>query len=215
MESTRAILNLSIATKFLFLKYLAQFTTNPRCKSLIVDIGFILDSSPRYSFNDEKSFLKNLVKKLGLSKNGVHAAVTTFSSSANLRIKFSEISNFESAVNSIAVEVGTARIDLALQNAKDEMFLEKNGGRPSVEKLLIFLTDGSQTETTGAKVLAQGIRDMGINVVVIGVGSEVNAAKLAELSGGVNSYIAESFAELKSEIFVQKIARAGCDIGNY
>ena len=45
----------------------------------------------------------------------------------------------------------TTRIDSALRMVQDEMYEEVNGARKDVPKILILLTDGSQTQAPDAE----------------------------------------------------------------
>ena len=207
---------------FFYISYFipAQFSSRPRCESVVVDIGFILDISEGGSYVNEKKFMKLLTKEFGISGSGTHAAVVSFSDKAALTIKLGEINDisaFNKAVDKITQNSGTARLDLALQVVKDEMFMDANGGRSQVKKLLILMTDGSQMSgLSGAKNpadVAKEIRDLGIHVLVIGIGKGIQTTELAALSGGSNWHLADSIAELTSERFIQRMSRATCDIG--
>lgn len=119
-------------------------------------------------------------------------------------------------MNAIPLEGGRTRIDKALQLAKDKMFTSGNGARRGVKKMLILLTDGSQSQDRDAKdpsKISEAIRRTGVDVVVIGIGNGVNPTELSNLAGGSNWYRADNFDVLKSDRFIQKIKRAGCDLG--
>lgn len=199
----------------------AKLKSNPKCASVIVDVGFIIDSSGslRNSYKDEMKFVKLLAKQFKISKDGSHVSILSFSDKATLRMKFGEVNEleaFKTAVDGIAHEGGRTRIDLALGLARDEMFLVKNGARSNIPKLLILMTDGSQSADRDAQdpaAIAKEIRDMGINVIVIGIGNGVDTTELEALSGQDNWYKAKSFSELISDGFVRKMTRATCDIG--
>lgn len=158
--------------------------------------------------------------KVGMAESGSHASIITFSNKAKLNMKFDEIydfKKFETAVNALTLAGGNTRIDLALNLAKDKMFVASNGARASVQKLLVLMTDGSQTkgysDAQNPADVAKELRDMGINVLVIGIGSGINAEELSALAGGKHWHFADSFAELVSARFIERISRATCDIG--
>ena len=57
------------------------------------------------------------------------------------------------------------------------MFTPVNGGRLNVPKLVILLTDGSQTQDRHAEdpsVISQELRKSGINIIVVGIGPQVS-----------------------------------------
>ena len=67
-----------------------------------------------------------------ISDNGYRGSVVTFSSTAELSIKFSdhkEISTFNAAVDSIPLMGYQTRIDKALRLTQSQMFTRRNGAR--------------------------------------------------------------------------------------
>ena len=189
----------------------------------VVDVGFILDSSGslRRDYGKEKDFLKTLAATFGVSTNGSRAGVVTFSYYTELSIKMndhSDISSFSQAVDKIPLMGSTTRIDKALRLAQKELFSLPNGGRAGVPKLLILLTDGSQTQDAGAEDpgdIAEELRADGINILVVGIGQGVNETELAHISGDPkNVYSASSFDELIANDFVASIKRGSCEQGN-
>ena len=56
--------------------------------------------------------------------------------------------SFRKAVDAIPLMGMTTRIDRAMRLAQKELFATKNGAREGVTKMLILLTDGSQTPGT-------------------------------------------------------------------
>ena len=111
----------------------------------------------------------------------------------------------------------TTRIDKALRLAQNELFDEENGARFQVNKILIMLTDGSQTqddESEDPAMIAQEIRDSGIQMLTIGIGPGTNISELTRIAGSrQNSYSTESFDKLLEENFLQSISSAGCKKG--
>ena len=111
----------------------------------------------------------------------------------------------------------TTRIDKALRQAQSDMFANKNGGRFGVNKVLILLTDGSQTQDVGAEDpadIAGEIRKQGINMMTVGIGPGVNSTELARIAGGKkNVYQAESFDVLIGKTFLESVTKAGCEKG--
>ena len=195
----------------------------PSCES-IVDVGFILDSSGslKEDYSKEKDFLKVLAGTFGVSANGSRAGVVTLSYYTEHSIKLNDhtdLSSFSAAVDKIPLMGSTTRIDKALRLTKKEMFSAANGGRTGVPKVVILLTDGSQTQDVGAEDpgdVADELRKDGINILVVGIGSGINATELAHIAGGAsNSYTAASFEELLASDFVKKIKSDSCNAGEH
>ena len=166
--------------------------------------------------------MKILASTFGVSSNASRAGVITFSYYTEHSIKlndYQELSSFNAAVDSIPLMGSTTRIDKALRLTQKEMFSVANGGRPGVPKVLILLTDGSQTQDVGAEDpgdIAGELRKDGINIIVVGIGQGVNQTELAHIAGGdANAYSAASFDELVGSDFVNKIKNEGCRAGKF
>ena len=187
-----------------------------------MDVGFILDSSGslRREYSKEKDFLKALAATFGVSSDDSRAGVVTFSYDAEHSIKLkdhSDILSFNNAVDKIFLMGSTTRIDKALRLAQKELFSLSNGGRPGIPKLLVLLTDGSQTP--GADVeepaqIANEIRKSGIRLLVIGIGKGVSMTELLKIGASrENVYSADSFNTLISGEFIDDIVKTGCSAG--
>ena len=193
----------------------------PTCAAT-VDVGFILDSSGslRNDYQREKDFLITLAAAFGVTQDNARASVVTFSFFSDLSIKFndhSDIISFAGAVDAIPLMGSTTRIDRALRETQNQMFSLKNGARPGVTKIVILLTDGSQTKDAGAEdpaTIADEIRNSGIALIVVGIGTGVNPAELDKIAGGPdNAFSAASFDELVGGSFVQDLAEKSCKEG--
>ncbi|XP_065672706.1 uncharacterized protein LOC101240329 isoform X2 [Hydra vulgaris] len=203
----------------------SDFSTNlknPSCDP-IVDVGFIIDSSGslRDQYHQEIEFLINLAKTFNISKNGAHAGVITFSSRAVLNIKLNQYydqEQFEFAIDEIAYMGYVTRIDLALRKAL-EMFDEINGARKNIPQLLFLLTDGEQYAGDGVvdenpANVAQLVRDRGIEIIAVGIGSGVNQSELNTITGSTEKvFLAENFDELINKNFLKRIKDGTC-LGN-
>ena len=199
----------------------AKEPPKPSCDAT-VDVGFILDSSGslRKDYSKEKDFLKVLAGTFGVSSNASRAGVVTFSYYAEHSIKMSDHSDlkgFNAAVDKIPLMNSTTRIDKALRVAQKDLFSLANGGRAGVPKVLILLTDGSQTQDAGAEEpaeIAELLRKEGIRIIVVGIGKGINASELAHIAGkDENVYSVESFEDLIGSEFISKIKARGCEEG--
>ncbi|XP_065653362.1 uncharacterized protein LOC136080515 isoform X2 [Hydra vulgaris] len=192
----------------------------PRCEA-VVDVAFILDSSHSLeaSYQKEKNFLKKLAAVFGISSNGSRVGVITFSYRAELSVKlnsFTDLSSFNEAVDKIPLMNFTTRIDRALRLAQKDMFTSANGGRVGVSKLIILLTDGSQTpggDAEDPERIADELRDDGVVILGVGIGSAVNETELSHITGGKkNAYTAATFDSLTDNEFIHKIKNGSCEI---
>ncbi|XP_066915369.1 collagen alpha-6(VI) chain-like [Clytia hemisphaerica] len=190
----------------------------PSC-DVKVDVGFVLDSSGslKDDYGKEKSFLKALAATFGVSEQGARAGVVTFSFDAEHSVKLNDhydLASFNDAVDNIPLMGYTTRIDKALRLTQSQMFSIANGGRPGVSKVVVLLTDGSQTQDAGAEnpaVVAEELRSQGYKVLAVGIGGGVNSTELAPITGAQsNVFSAATFDELISQEFLDKLNQAGC-----
>ena len=205
------------------LLFIAKEPPEPMCKAKI-DVGFILDSSGslRNDYQREKDFMKVLASSFGISPDGSRAGVVTFSYNAEHSIKlndYDDLMSFNKAVDKIPLMGSTTRIDKALRLTQRELFSLSNGARPGIPKILVLLTDGSQTEDADAVdpgSIADELRAQGIKVLVIGIGGGVNQTELLHLGGGqANTFSAASFDELVSSSFIKKVMEKKCEVGKF
>ena len=187
-----------------------------------IDVGFLLDSSGSLAleYGIEKDFLKLLAAAFGVSKDGSRAGVITFSYHVELSIKLHDhtnITSFWAAVNEIQFMSSKTFIDKALHLADTDLFTESNGGRPGVAKLIVLLTDGTQTKEAGYENpahIAERLRKEGINILVVGIGTNTSEKELANIAGGAdNVFNKTSFAGLLETQFIKDIREASCNVG--
>ena len=171
-------------------------------------------------YGTEKLFLKALAATFGIGSDASRAGVVTFSYYAEHSIKLNDhtdIADFNAAVDAIPLMGSQTRIDTALRLAQKELFSIINGARPAVPKLLILLTDGSQTQSAGAEdpsAIASEIRNSGVNLLVVGIGKGINGTELLEMAAKEdNLFSTESFDELLTRDFITKVANRSCEKG--
>ena len=166
--------------------------------------------------------MKTLSSKFYSGRGGIRASVVTFSSYADLSIKFNEYNKaaaFSEAVDNIPLMGLQTRIDKALRLTQTKMFTKQHGARIGVPRVIILLTDGSQTWNEGAEdpvVIAKELRKLGIRIIVVGIGDEIKYSELNGIAGKNNRvFTADSFDQLISEEFIQKISSNTCDYGKF
>lgn len=181
-----------------------------------------MDSSGslREDYGKEKEFVKLVAENLAISRNGSRAGVITFSWHSEYSIKLKDhdsTQGFQEAVNRLPLFGHTTRIDKALRQARDDLFKSENGGRTNIPKMILLLTDGSQTMDSDAKdpgMIARQIRETGVKIVVIGIGNRINKAELLNIANEASHlYLAKDFEELKSPSFTAKITETTCKKG--
>ena len=156
-----------------------------------------------------------------MTRNGTHAAMIDFSLYAYLAIKLSfytDVPSFNNAVDSIPLIGYMTRIDLALKVANEEMFAAENGGRVDVPKVLILVTDGTQSDVddvTDSAAAAAEMRGRGVETFVVGVGDAINETELVGIAGKVGHlFTADSFDDLIGSRVSEHIVNAACALDN-
>lgn len=70
----------------------------------------------------------------------------------------------------------------ALRTTVEEVFRPESGGRPSVPKVVILLTDDESTGDVPLEDVKKDIQKGGVRVFVIGIGPNANEDELKELT---------------------------------
>lgn len=146
-----------------------------------LDVGIILDGSTSVTsknWHKTLDFIKSFAKEFSVSKEEVHFGVLHFAWRVFMDFKISdqEFWNQDALANkvsSIRYPYGGTRTDLALTSARNNFFCEKEcGNRKGVPKVLLVLTDGkSSYNAQPVKEAAQPMKDAGVTILSIGVGS--------------------------------------------
>ena len=185
-----------------------------------IDLGFVVDSSYslRNEYHKEKEFVKKLARLSNLSPDGTRAGVVTYSIRAKTNIKltdYTDIGPFENAVDQIPLMGLRTRTDRGLRMAQNELFADGNGIRKGVPKVIVLLTDGSQTPSRGYEdpwIPAEELRKSGIHVLVIGIGEATNRTELDLIAGGTGkAHLPKSFDDLIDEQFIRGVTQASCE----
>ena len=125
---------------------------------------------------------------------------------------------FREAVEEIPLIGSTTRIDRALKVVDEDLFNESNGARKDITKMLILLTDGSQTKGSDAVdpgKIAKVLRQRDIHIVSVGIGDEVDVDELTHITGDEDRvYTVADFDELITGRFIRKIVSKSCETGN-
>lgn len=160
--------------------------------------------------------MANLAAKFNISPRGSRAAVVLYSTSASTVIKFTDFTSsqsFASAVQRLEHQRGFTRIDLALQRAYYDLFNRRATSRYDVPKLAFLLTDGEQTQTPGAIPIdrtARFLKDDGVRLITIGVGSNVNKNELRTIASSDKDVItADTFDDLLAQ--VEPLTKRACE----
>jgi len=152
---------------------------------------------------------------MGLSEAGIRAGVVSFAWNAKVDIKFTDHFDddaFNAAVDDIPLDGGATRIDTALKTADQQLFHPDNGHRAGAAKYLLVITDGSQTYSPGHKTddpstVTDDMKARGYNIMVLGIGSDINPEELDDMARPFRSFRAKSFDDLLSGGYVDRVKK--------
>ena len=138
-----------------------------------------MDSSDTVGTEDyekQKTFVKLVAQGLGISPTQSRGALMLYSDLASIQGRFDQYTNtkdFWKAVDRLRFLGGKTRLDRALGVASSDIFPDS---RPGVEKIAIVLSDGYQTQASGAKGLKEAsepLRKDGVRIIAVGFSNDL------------------------------------------
>ena len=178
-----------------------SFSQEPRPCSNDVDVAFVVDSSRRVNeanYRREKNFVKIVAKNLGVSPGGTRAALVLYSSFARIFARFQQyptFAEFQKIVEQLPHGMGKTKIDQALDLTATQIFPE---ARSDVPKIAIVLTTGTwKNAATNLAETSEYLRNMGVRVLVVGIGRDVSFPELRSMVGNKGDvFLVRDFSEL-------------------
>ena len=172
---------------------------------MYADVVFVMDSSydvdPEADYTKQKDLVKRMARNLEVSKGKARAAVITYGNSAPLVSRFESDASLEelySVVDGAPYVGGMRRLDRALES----VIRLTNEARENAPKVVVLFAAGGQESDAGLRSLAdasQVLRDAGVQVVVVAVGSGVNMDQLRLVAEQQNIVVVASFEELPAK----------------
>lgn len=152
---------------------------------------FIIDSSSSIFPNEyvrQLEFLENIAGALDVGPflNQSRIGVISFSDEPRLEFtlnQYTEKSELIAAIRRINYISGGTNTAAAIQLALETMLNKESGAREEAKDIIIVITDGESFSESETKASAQKARDMGIFVLAIGVGGNVNVKELNLITG--------------------------------
>ena len=148
------------------------------------DIVFLLDESGSIGSNNfitTKTFVSNYTSRANFKENATQIAVVTFHSTARPAFSLNEhksAGQAVNAINAIRYSGGGTNIAVALSYVNEHAFTAANGGREGAVKIVVLMTDGQSGD---ASAQAQLLKDKGVTIVCIAIGSGVNYNQLKNI----------------------------------
>lgn len=176
---------------------------SPSIHSITADIVFVVDSSNEVTSQDytkEKQFVKSVTRALNLAPEKSRVAVVIYSDYATTPVHFTDYQTaerFNNAVDNLRHLRRTRRMDRALIETVNVL----KQARPSVPKIVVFLTSGRQD--AGAPTLdaaARALNETGAKTYLVAIGQRPDLRELlviVEKPDGVISV--KAFGDLEQQ----------------
>lgn len=154
------------------------------CLSDNLDMAFLIDASGSIGFTDyvtSKQFVADVLDAFMIDTDAVRVAVTRFSTNVNTHVRFEDQhskATLQQMIMNLPYDRQWTNTGAALDHLRTDVFTEGNGMRTASAKIAIIQTDGKSQGTSHTLQAAQALRDKGVTVFAIGVGSNYNHAEL-------------------------------------
>ena len=158
--------------------------------SEIADIAFLVDASESMTMKDfetQKEVIKKIAATFDVGPTKSHLGLMTFSSHAQVRVKFRDnldMRSFQETVNKLPFAAGGTRFDKAFEEAAKNLFSPSGGVRSHLPKVFVILTDGKQSADYDAVPIEQSVlqlRHLGVRILALAVGSQVDMNELLQI----------------------------------
>ena len=161
-------------------------------------------------FQAQTGFLKSLLPPYSVSKLQTQVGVITYGRNAELTFslnKYDSKSDLRTALEKLRNPGDGTNIGEALQLARTVLFSEENGARRGVQKtLVIFLNAKIDENNQDFKTELQALKNAGIRVVVIGIGSSVDKKQAKEIASANAVFFPPMLEEMDPYLYPVYIA---------
>eukprot|EP00111_Clytia_hemisphaerica_P010998 TCONS_00032248-protein len=156
-----------------------------------LDLGFVIDESGSISFDDFRKsidFVRNITQHFTIATARTRVSLITYDTDAVLHFKFnddagSDQSTFFNYISTINGRGRGTNTYAALNMSNLEMFNTENGDRTDKVNVLIVLTDGQSSGRSQLISESNALRESGVKVLAVGVGSGVGEEELNIIAG--------------------------------
>ena len=162
-----------------------------------MDVAFAVENSDAIKsndFNDVKTFVKQLIRRISSSENIVHFSLLEYGDNATVLTDFRKYRDqlfLENLIDNMAKRVDSQRrVDIALETTKEKIFSLKGGMRQGYPRYLILVaSDESTADFNLLEGAGKELRDLGVTVIAIGTNRNVPYAFLQKLTTGNDRFL--------------------------
>lgn len=170
-------------------------------------------SEGQTNFQKQLDFVGDFVKKFQIGPNAIQIGMVTFSSSARNDFYFKTYHDSLSLLNklkNVAYLGDMTETNLGLKYARLYHFESKtSGARVNVKKIAIVMTDGQSDSTSNTIQEADLLKNTGVTVIAIGIGSGIKQTELQNIATDPQHvFNVSGFDALKS--IVQELQDKAC-----
>lgn len=161
------------------------------CADRTTDVALLMDVSASTSPTQLDNLIKamvHVVKQSNIGSTAVQFSFTTFSHQYKTVYNLDQYYDptehiFAINTNIIADTVDVSAVSDVLTYVSTNLFSTRNGGRPEARKVAIIFSAGNFTDSfDDIKTAAQTLKDTGVIVVAVGVGSYTHLTNLKTLA---------------------------------
>lgn len=197
----------------------AQADQDQVCTKLL-DVFLIVDESGSIgatNYEKVRKFVSQFIESMPVGVDDVHIGLVTFSSNAVRRWALDDAKAQDPSLGSAAAMAlpyakGSTYTNKALDMVKNLLFDASKGARADVPKLVLVMTDGGSNSPSNTAASAAALRSLGAIIVVLGVGTGVNASECRNIAGCSNTtcprYLQTDWAAVTEQ--VNSIILAAC-----
>ena len=214
LHATRRSIQIGVRSNTKSSSHFVSFSSSSSAKPVQdVDVVFAISATAtdaQQTFSIMKDVIKSIFEKHGVES--IRPAIIVFGDAASVRLSFDEkipdLFELKQRIDNLPRNTGTPDLDAALLEAK-AVFA---GGRPNAKKVLVIISDDkSDTKTWDIREKARELEEEEIEVVPVGIGSEVDIKQLENTTPHKDNVITadkdEDTDQIAEEI-VEKILRS-------
>ncbi|CAH3120647.1 unnamed protein product, partial [Pocillopora meandrina] len=187
-----------------------------------VDVAFVIDTSgsvTQANFNRIIQFLKLFVDRFDFPDSGTRFALLRYDHHVCIDLTLEDsvlysLHGVKNKVGEMRYTGGSTLTHLALKEVKDKIF--KGAPRHGVPRTCILMTDGiTHGGSLAVKQPSSYLRTLGVHIIAIGVGSDVDSRELAYIAEK-NVILLTSFDEVlaKAHQTIEQLVRGTCGTGH-
>ena len=125
------------------------------------------------NWNRVITFVKEVISRFKISRDGVHIAVVIFSSSGYVKLKLNEEYTVEGVlhrIDSLPHLGGSRNLAAGLNQMNEVVFRPENGDRPGADNFVIVITCGTSTVNSGqTELYAKKAKDKCVKIIAIAI----------------------------------------------